>query len=159
MSHLQDAQKECLLVNAPLICRAASRVPFSVLKYAMTLDGEIDLPLLERNKSNIDVCICLVSFYPLFDVAGKIAASSGHASWISSKQSRNLVFELRGRSDAVIVGGNTVRRDSECHCSCLQISLNLNFMAYLLLNSIRSKTNSQTWRGTYANAHCDDPDS
>ncbi|KAK7374383.1 hypothetical protein VNO80_07813 [Phaseolus coccineus] len=80
-NHIEDAQRECLLVNAPLICRAASRVPFSVLKYAMTLDG-------------------------------KIAASSGHASWISSKQSRNLVFELRGRSDAVIVGGNTVRRDN-----------------------------------------------
>nr|KYP64170.1 Riboflavin biosynthesis protein ribD [Cajanus cajan] len=74
-------EKECLLVNAPLICRAASRVPFSVLKYAMTLDG-------------------------------KIAASSGHASWISSKQSRHLVFELRGRSDAIIVGGNTVRMDN-----------------------------------------------
>ncbi|TKY65346.1 Riboflavin biosynthesis protein PYRR [Spatholobus suberectus] len=78
---IEDAQKECLFVNAPLICRVASRVPFSVLKYAMTLDG-------------------------------KTAASTGHASWISSKQSRNLVFELRGRSDAVIVGGNTVRRDN-----------------------------------------------
>ncbi|PSR92801.1 Riboflavin biosynthesis intermediates N-glycosidase [Actinidia chinensis var. chinensis] len=77
----EEALKSCLLVNAPLLYRAASRVPFSVLKYAMTLDG-------------------------------KIAASSGHASWISSKQSRNRVFELRGRSDAVIVGGNTVRRDN-----------------------------------------------
>ncbi|KAF9601279.1 hypothetical protein IFM89_018389 [Coptis chinensis] len=77
---IQEALKSCFLVNAPLLYRAASRVPFSVLKYAMTLDG-------------------------------KIAASSGHASWISSKQSRNRVFELRGRSDAVIVGGNTVRRD------------------------------------------------
>jgi len=44
-------------------------------------------------------------------LVGKIAASSGHASWVSSKESRNLVFELRGRSDAVIVGGNTVRQD------------------------------------------------
>ncbi|XP_057476743.1 riboflavin biosynthesis protein PYRR, chloroplastic [Actinidia eriantha] len=78
---IEEALKSCLLVNAPLLYRAASRVPFSVLKYAMTLDG-------------------------------KIAASSGHASWISSKQSRNRVFELRGRSDAVIVGGNTVRRDN-----------------------------------------------
>ncbi|XVF30283.1 hypothetical protein REPUB_Repub16aG0043500 [Reevesia pubescens] len=77
---VEDAQKACLLVNLPLIYRAASRVPFSVLKYAMTLDG-------------------------------KIAASSGHAAWISSKLSRNRVFELRGRSDAIIVGGNTVRRD------------------------------------------------
>ncbi|XP_010426181.1 PREDICTED: riboflavin biosynthesis protein PYRR, chloroplastic [Camelina sativa] len=77
---LEDARKSCLLVNAPLIHRACSRVPFSVLKYAMTLDG-------------------------------KIAASSGHAAWISSKLSRTRVFELRGGSDAVIVGGNTVRQD------------------------------------------------
>ncbi|XP_020110715.1 riboflavin biosynthesis protein PYRR, chloroplastic isoform X1 [Ananas comosus] len=42
---------------------------------------------------------------------GKIAASSGHASWVSSKLSRSRVFELRGRSDAIVVGGNTVRRD------------------------------------------------
>ncbi|CAH9077120.1 unnamed protein product [Cuscuta epithymum] len=41
-----------------------------------------------------------------------IAASSGHASWISSIKSRSRVFELRGRSDAVIVGGNTVRKDN-----------------------------------------------
>ncbi|KAL5702054.1 hypothetical protein ACHQM5_027320 [Ranunculus cassubicifolius] len=78
---VEEALKSCVLVNAPLLHRAASQVPFSVLKYAMTLDG-------------------------------KIAASSGHASWISSKQSRHRVFELRGRSDAVIVGGNTVRRDN-----------------------------------------------
>ncbi|MCI26509.1 riboflavin biosynthesis protein RibD, partial [Trifolium medium] len=43
---------------------------------------------------------------------GKIAASTGHAWWISSKKSRSLVFELRARSDAIIVGGNTVRRDN-----------------------------------------------
>ncbi|XP_043688654.1 riboflavin biosynthesis protein PYRR, chloroplastic isoform X2 [Telopea speciosissima] len=77
----EEALKACLFVNAPLMYRAASRVPFSVLKYAMTLDG-------------------------------KIATSSGHASWISSKQSRHRVFELRGRSDAIIVGGNTVRQDN-----------------------------------------------
>ncbi|KAJ3675686.1 hypothetical protein LUZ60_004728 [Juncus effusus] len=76
----EEAFKSCLTVNAPLLYRAAYRVPYSVLKYAMTLDG-------------------------------KIAASSGHASWVSSKLSRHRVFELRGRSDAIIVGGNTVRRD------------------------------------------------
>ncbi|XP_052184304.1 riboflavin biosynthesis protein PYRR, chloroplastic [Diospyros lotus] len=78
---IEEALNSCLLVNAPLLYRAACRVPFSVLKYAMTLDG-------------------------------KIAASSGHASWISSKKSRSHVFELRGRSDAIIVGGNTVRSDN-----------------------------------------------
>ncbi|PKA57767.1 Cycloeucalenol cycloisomerase [Apostasia shenzhenica] len=77
---LEKALKCCLEVNAPLLYRASFSVPFSVLKYAMTLDG-------------------------------KIAASSGDASWVSSKLSRGRVFELRGKSDAIIVGGNTVRKD------------------------------------------------
>lgn len=49
--------------------------------------------------------------YLISMLLGKIAASSGDASWVSSKLSRQRVFELRGRSDAIIVGGNTVRRD------------------------------------------------
>jgi riboflavin biosynthesis pyrimidine reductase len=49
--------------------------------------------------------------FPSVEMTGKIAASSGHASWVSGRASRGRVFELRGRSDAVIVGGNTVRLD------------------------------------------------
>ena len=41
---------------------------------------------------------------------GKIATSSGHSAWVSSTDSRKLVFEARARSDAVVVGGNTVRK-------------------------------------------------
>lgn len=36
---MQKALKACQLVNAPLLYRAANRLPYSVLKYAMTLDG------------------------------------------------------------------------------------------------------------------------
>jgi diaminohydroxyphosphoribosylaminopyrimidine deaminase / 5-amino-6-(5-phosphoribosylamino)uracil reductase len=43
---------------------------------------------------------------------GKIAASSGHSAWVSSPQSRQIVFDTRARCDAVIVGGQTVRRDN-----------------------------------------------
>ncbi|KAK9837095.1 hypothetical protein WJX81_002479 [Elliptochloris bilobata] len=43
---------------------------------------------------------------------GKIATSAGHAAWVSSPASRQLVFEARARSDAIVVGGNTVRRDN-----------------------------------------------
>lgn len=39
---------------------------------------------------------------------GKIATSMGHAAWISSPLSRQHVFETRSRSDAVVVGGQTV---------------------------------------------------
>ncbi|GFQ00391.1 riboflavin biosynthesis protein pyrr chloroplastic [Phtheirospermum japonicum] len=35
---IEEGLKSCLLVNAPLLYRAACRVPFSILKYAMTLD-------------------------------------------------------------------------------------------------------------------------
>ncbi|KAH8964329.1 hypothetical protein BDL97_04G060600 [Sphagnum fallax] len=75
------ALKSCRVVNAPLLYKAAYKIPFSVLKYAMTLDG-------------------------------KIAASSGHAAWVSGELSRARVFRVRAQSDAVIVGGNTVRRDN-----------------------------------------------
>lgn len=43
---------------------------------------------------------------------GKIAASSGHSAWVSSPASRQRVHQLRSACDAVIVGGNTVRRDN-----------------------------------------------
>jgi diaminohydroxyphosphoribosylaminopyrimidine deaminase/5-amino-6-(5-phosphoribosylamino)uracil reductase len=42
---------------------------------------------------------------------GKMATHLGDSKWISSETSRRQVHELRGRMDAVIVGGNTVRID------------------------------------------------
>lgn len=76
-----EAARACRRANEALLHRVATRRPFSILKYAMTLDG-------------------------------KIATDAGHAAWISCEQSRRHVFELRAQSDAVIVGGNTVRRDN-----------------------------------------------
>ena len=43
---------------------------------------------------------------------GKIAATSGHSAWVSSKDSRQIVFATRASVNAVIVGGQTVRRDN-----------------------------------------------
>jgi diaminohydroxyphosphoribosylaminopyrimidine deaminase/5-amino-6-(5-phosphoribosylamino)uracil reductase len=43
---------------------------------------------------------------------GKIAASTGHSAWITGPDSRAWVHQLRSRCDAVIVGGQTVRRDN-----------------------------------------------
>jgi diaminohydroxyphosphoribosylaminopyrimidine deaminase / 5-amino-6-(5-phosphoribosylamino)uracil reductase len=43
---------------------------------------------------------------------GKIASSSGHSQWITSPAARSRVHQLRSACDAVIVGGNTVRRDN-----------------------------------------------
>ena len=43
---------------------------------------------------------------------GKIAATSGHSTWITSPASRQIVHQLRSACDAIIVGGSTVRQDN-----------------------------------------------
>ncbi len=43
---------------------------------------------------------------------GKITSRSGHSHWITSHAARATVHQLRSESDAVIVGGNTVRCDN-----------------------------------------------
>ncbi|RFP53677.1 MAG: bifunctional diaminohydroxyphosphoribosylaminopyrimidine deaminase/5-amino-6-(5-phosphoribosylamino)uracil reductase RibD [Limnothrix sp. CACIAM 69d] len=43
---------------------------------------------------------------------GKIATTHGHSAWVTDEQARAEVHRLRAGCDAVIVGGNTVRRDN-----------------------------------------------
>ena len=92
-------------VNEALLHRAATGEPFSVWKYAMTLDGKI----ATRTGHSAWVsgtwmhrgCMsaCLVAHAPLY------CMHSGPAA-------RQRVYAERARSDAIIVGGNTLRRDN-----------------------------------------------
>jgi diaminohydroxyphosphoribosylaminopyrimidine deaminase/5-amino-6-(5-phosphoribosylamino)uracil reductase len=43
---------------------------------------------------------------------GKIATFTGHSAWVTGVAARQEVHQLRVACDAVIVGGNTVRRDN-----------------------------------------------
>lgn len=43
---------------------------------------------------------------------GRIATRNGHSQWISGDISRQVVHEIRGRCDAIIVGGRTARIDN-----------------------------------------------
>ncbi|WP_371259650.1 bifunctional diaminohydroxyphosphoribosylaminopyrimidine deaminase/5-amino-6-(5-phosphoribosylamino)uracil reductase RibD [Calothrix sp. 336/3] len=43
---------------------------------------------------------------------GKIATTTGHSAWVTNQNARSFVHQLRIGCDAVIVGGNTVRRDN-----------------------------------------------
>jgi diaminohydroxyphosphoribosylaminopyrimidine deaminase/5-amino-6-(5-phosphoribosylamino)uracil reductase len=43
---------------------------------------------------------------------GKIATTSGHSAWVTSRESRHHVHQLRASCDAVVVGGKTVRQDN-----------------------------------------------
>ncbi|ELR96910.1 bifunctional diaminohydroxyphosphoribosylaminopyrimidine deaminase/5-amino-6-(5-phosphoribosylamino)uracil reductase RibD [Gloeocapsa sp. PCC 73106] len=43
---------------------------------------------------------------------GKIATTTGDSAWITGKDSREFVYQLRAASDAVIIGGSTLRQDN-----------------------------------------------
>ncbi|MCL2931086.1 MAG: bifunctional diaminohydroxyphosphoribosylaminopyrimidine deaminase/5-amino-6-(5-phosphoribosylamino)uracil reductase RibD [Trichodesmium sp. MAG_R03] len=43
---------------------------------------------------------------------GKISTTIGHSAWVTSQEARSEVHKLRVACDAVIIGGNTVRRDN-----------------------------------------------
>ncbi|MBF2065217.1 MAG: bifunctional diaminohydroxyphosphoribosylaminopyrimidine deaminase/5-amino-6-(5-phosphoribosylamino)uracil reductase RibD [Calothrix sp. C42_A2020_038] len=43
---------------------------------------------------------------------GKIATNTGHSAWITSQEARNEVYDIRVACDAVVIGGNTVRKDN-----------------------------------------------
>ncbi|MBO1058604.1 MAG: bifunctional diaminohydroxyphosphoribosylaminopyrimidine deaminase/5-amino-6-(5-phosphoribosylamino)uracil reductase RibD [Dolichospermum sp. JUN01] len=43
---------------------------------------------------------------------GKIATTAGHSAWVTNQDARTEVYQLRAACDAVIVGGNTVRKDN-----------------------------------------------
>lgn len=42
---------------------------------------------------------------------GKIATRTGHSQWISNARSREIVHQLRGRMDAIMVGHQTAEKD------------------------------------------------
>ncbi|HEY9698111.1 MAG TPA: bifunctional diaminohydroxyphosphoribosylaminopyrimidine deaminase/5-amino-6-(5-phosphoribosylamino)uracil reductase RibD [Trichocoleus sp.] len=43
---------------------------------------------------------------------GKIAATTGHSAWVTAATARSWVHQLRVGCDAIVIGGNTVRRDN-----------------------------------------------
>jgi diaminohydroxyphosphoribosylaminopyrimidine deaminase / 5-amino-6-(5-phosphoribosylamino)uracil reductase len=43
---------------------------------------------------------------------GRIATDRGHSAWVSGEPARDYVHHVRAGCDAIVVGGNTVRRDN-----------------------------------------------
>ncbi len=64
-------------------------------------------PFLKYHMSKLP----LLTYKAAVTLDGKVAAATGDARWISCLDSRRAVHELRSRSDAVMVGAETVRRD------------------------------------------------
>jgi len=45
-------------------------------------------------------------------IDGRIALKNGKSKWITNEESRSLVHSYRAEFDAIIIGGNTLRRDN-----------------------------------------------
>ena len=70
---------------------------------------------LKLNKAYIYRNITKKSFGTLkwaMSIDGRIALKNGKSKWITNDQSRSLVHSFRAEFDAIIIGGNTLRRDN-----------------------------------------------
>ena len=81
---------------------------------------EVDLGLcekesLELNKSfiykNLNGCSYGVLKWAM-SLDGRVGLKSGKSKWITTEKSRSLVHKLRADFDAIIIGGNTLRKDN-----------------------------------------------
>jgi len=70
---------------------------------------------LDLNKAFIHRNITKKSFGVLklaMSIDGRIALKNGKSKWITNNESRSLVHSFRAEFDAIIIGGNTLRRDN-----------------------------------------------
>ncbi|KGG02818.1 Diaminohydroxyphosphoribosylaminopyrimidine deaminase [Prochlorococcus marinus str. MIT 9321] len=70
---------------------------------------------LDLNKAFIHRNITKKAFGVLkwaMSIDGRIALKNGKSKWISNEESRSLVHSFRAEFDAIIIGGNTLRRDN-----------------------------------------------
>jgi len=70
---------------------------------------------LELNKAFIHRNITKKSFGVLkwaMSIDGRIALKNGKSKWITNEDSRSLVHSFRAEFDAIIIGGNTLRKDN-----------------------------------------------
>ncbi len=70
---------------------------------------------LELNKSFIHRNITNNAFGVMkwaMSMDGRVGLKNGKSKWISNKDSRSLVHSLRSCFDAIVIGGNTLRKDN-----------------------------------------------
>ena len=77
--------------------------------------GLCEKEALELNKSFIYKNLngsCYGVFKWAMSIDGRLGLKNGESKWITSKKSRSLVHKFRADFDAIIIGGNTLRKDN-----------------------------------------------
>jgi len=77
--------------------------------------GLCEKEALELNKSfiykNLNGCSYGVLKWAM-SIDGRVGLKNGESKWITTDKSRSLVHKLRADFDAIIIGGNTLRKDN-----------------------------------------------
>ena len=77
--------------------------------------GLCEKEALELNKSfiykNLNGCAYGVLKWAM-SIDGRVGLKNGKSKWITTEKSRSLVHKLRADFDAIIIGGNTLRKDN-----------------------------------------------
>jgi len=77
--------------------------------------GVCEKEALELNKSfiykNLNGCSYGVLKWAM-SLDGRVGLKNGQSKWITTEKSRSLVHKLRADFDAIIIGGNTLRKDN-----------------------------------------------
>ncbi len=84
---------------------------------------------------------------------GKIATTSGHSAWVTDPEARTWVHRLRAISDAVIVGGNTVRQDNPqltSHHILSEVAPTRNPLRVVMSRTLDLPTHAQLWQTSLA---------
>ena len=77
--------------------------------------GLCEKEALELNKSFIHKNLNGSAYGVLkwaMSIDGRVGLKNGESKWITSKKSRSLVHKIRADFDAIIIGGNTLRKDN-----------------------------------------------
>ncbi len=77
--------------------------------------GLCEKEALELNKSFIHKNINGSAFGVLkwaMSIDGRLGLRNGESKWISNEESRSSVHQLRAEFDAIVIGGNTLRKDN-----------------------------------------------
>lgn len=80
---------------------------------------------------------------------GKIATTTGHSAWVTGTDSRQVVHRIRAGCDAVVVGGNTVRRDNP-HLTTHQVG-GPNPLRVVMSRNLHLPLESHLWATQVAN--------
>lgn len=86
---------------------------------------------------------------------GKIATATGHSAWVTSPAARAVVHQLRIGCEAIVVGGNTVRRDNPLLTSRQETTP----LRVVMSRSLDLPDDAQLWDTTVApTLVCTEPD-